>query len=180
MFFWVVVGFGMYPFLYSYVHFFQFPYLQLAYIVFVVGGVFVISQKRGGDDASTAEPVQQPSPSSSCVDMTAVEMGVFTYRHHQQKEEEEHEECVICLCEYQDEDAVAALPPCQHNFHVDCIRRWLECQPRCPICNACPLQKLVSAQKNDALHLLPLPLPLPPTLAARNLTQENLGSEGNV
>ncbi|GLJ55625.1 hypothetical protein SUGI_1194590 [Cryptomeria japonica] len=102
-------------------------------------------------DASAGSQQQSPPP-------TGVEMGVFNYRSD---EEEEEKECVICLCEYVEDDEAVALKPCHHNFHVDCIRRWLHCKLRCPICSACPLQKFGSHAHND----LALQIPPPPPVA---------------
>ncbi|GLJ55622.1 hypothetical protein SUGI_1194550 [Cryptomeria japonica] len=108
---------------------------------------------------NSAGPQQRLPPSSSpIVNKIAVEMememGVFNYRC----DEEGEKECVICLCEYKEDDAVVALKPCHHNFHVDCIRRWLQCKLQCPLCNACPLYKSGSHAQNDvALQIPPTP-----------------------
>ncbi|GLJ55620.1 hypothetical protein SUGI_1194520 [Cryptomeria japonica] len=98
-----------------------------------------------------------PSSSSSNVDKIAVEMemGVFNYRCDQEGEKG----CVICLCEYEEDEQVVALKPCHHNFHVDCIRRWLQCKFQCPLCKACPLQEFGSHTQNDVVLQIP---PTPP------------------
>ncbi|GLJ54891.1 hypothetical protein SUGI_1178650 [Cryptomeria japonica] len=127
-------------------------------------------------------PVEQPPPSSSSYSVDdelrgpleqPLEMGVFSYRCHG---EEQQGECVICLCEYQEEDSLMALPLCQHCFHVECIRRWFKCQLRCPICNASPFQELGSHAGKDVA----LQIPLPPLLVAGNMREGNLVSEHNV
>ncbi|XP_059070686.1 RING-H2 finger protein ATL57-like [Cryptomeria japonica] len=134
-----------------------------------------------GASASTG-PVEQPPPSSSSYSVDdelrgpleqPLEMGVYSYRCHG---EEQQEECVICLCEYQEGDSLVALPRCQHCFHVECIRRWFKCQLRCPICNASPFQELGSHAGKDVA----LQIPLPPLLVAGNMREGNLGSEHNV
>ncbi|GLJ54882.1 hypothetical protein SUGI_1178520 [Cryptomeria japonica] len=86
------------------------------------------------EGASASSVTVEPEP--------ALEMGVFSYRCH--GEEQQEEECVICLSEYQEGVSLVALQRCQHNFHVECIRRWLNCMPRCPICNASTIQGLGS------------------------------------
>ncbi|CAA2966654.1 probable E3 ubiquitin- ligase HIP1 [Olea europaea subsp. europaea] len=48
---------------------------------------------------------------------------------------ESPEICVVCQCEYEDDESIGRLP-CGHEYHVDCITRWL-CQKNvCPICKA--------------------------------------------
>lgn len=45
-----------------------------------------------------------------------------------------HADCVICLAEFADGDAIRVLPPCGHGFHVACIDKWLELNTSCPSC----------------------------------------------
>ncbi|CAD8210009.1 unnamed protein product [Paramecium pentaurelia] len=47
--------------------------------------------------------------------------------------DEDHMKCLICLCEYEEEDQVKTIP-CLHYFHDDCIDRWLKKSRHCPIC----------------------------------------------
>ncbi|GAV71941.1 zf-RING_2 domain-containing protein [Cephalotus follicularis] len=42
--------------------------------------------------------------------------------------------CVICQVEYEDGEALVALP-CQHPYHLDCISQWLQIKKICPICS---------------------------------------------
>lgn len=41
--------------------------------------------------------------------------------------------CCICMNHYAVKDVVTTLH-CKHEFHRDCIRKWLEGQPNCPLC----------------------------------------------
>ena len=43
------------------------------------------------------------------------------------------EECIICLCQYENKDVLRTLP-CQHTFHCHCIDRWFEASMECPMC----------------------------------------------
>ncbi|XP_057839023.1 RING-H2 finger protein ATL57 [Cryptomeria japonica] len=156
----------------------EFPSLVVAIVVKIVAQLLkiVVKMVRARSPpiyvyrASASPPVEQPPPSSSSYSVDdamksnpveqPLKMGVFSYRH---QEEQQQEECVICLGEYQEGEALVALPRCQHNFHVDCIRRWLKCKLRCPICNACPFQELGS-------HVV----------LAGNMREGNIGSEDNV
>ncbi|KAI3721386.1 hypothetical protein L2E82_32396 [Cichorium intybus] len=47
-----------------------------------------------------------------------------------------HEEvsCPICLEEYKDGDNVGRMEKCGHDYHVDCIKKWLLMKKLCPIC----------------------------------------------
>lgn len=48
--------------------------------------------------------------------------------------EHKDEVCVICLCKFEDNDNIRLLP-CNHNFHVVCIDKWLiEYNYKCPVC----------------------------------------------
>lgn len=42
--------------------------------------------------------------------------------------------CSICLCEYEDGEAVVKLP-CSHEYHDECITGWTRNHVRCPLCN---------------------------------------------
>lgn len=41
--------------------------------------------------------------------------------------------CAVCLCDAQDGDSLRRLP-CKHEFHVQCVDRWLENHTTCPLC----------------------------------------------
>lgn len=43
--------------------------------------------------------------------------------------------CCICQEEYVIGEEIGSLP-CQHRFHVECIRQWLRLKSWCPICKA--------------------------------------------
>ncbi len=42
-------------------------------------------------------------------------------------------ECSICLEEYRSDDRVAVLP-CNHVFHLNCVRDWVGMHNNCPLC----------------------------------------------
>uniref|UniRef100_A0AAY4BPN5 RING-type domain-containing protein n=1 Tax=Denticeps clupeoides TaxID=299321 RepID=A0AAY4BPN5_9TELE len=44
-------------------------------------------------------------------------------------------DCRICLCEYTAGEELRVLP-CLHDFHAECVGRWLQQSPSCPICRA--------------------------------------------
>eukprot|EP00357_Protocruzia_adherens_P033783 CAMPEP_0115027624 /NCGR_PEP_ID=MMETSP0216-20121206/35668_1 /TAXON_ID=223996 /ORGANISM="Protocruzia adherens, Strain Boccale" /LENGTH=319 /DNA_ID=CAMNT_0002403357 /DNA_START=130 /DNA_END=1089 /DNA_ORIENTATION=+ len=50
--------------------------------------------------------------------------------------------CAICQCELAAEETALTLE-CTHEYHLDCIRNWLEMQKKCPTCmKAMDLTKL--------------------------------------
>ncbi|KAM3698273.1 hypothetical protein ACB098_06G176500 [Castanea mollissima] len=44
--------------------------------------------------------------------------------------------CAICLEEYKIEEELGKVKNCGHEYHVDCIKRWLLIKNACPICKA--------------------------------------------
>lgn len=44
-------------------------------------------------------------------------------------------QCQICFCNY-DEGEKLRMLPCFHDYHVQCIDRWLKDNTTCPICRA--------------------------------------------
>ncbi|XP_005937022.1 E3 ubiquitin-protein ligase arkadia-A [Haplochromis burtoni] len=44
-------------------------------------------------------------------------------------------QCQICFCDYSDGEKLRILP-CFHDYHVQCIDRWLKDNTTCPICRA--------------------------------------------
>lgn len=47
--------------------------------------------------------------------------------------EEEQERCTVCQCELETGEEVRHLS-CSHQFHVECIDRWLGYNKKCPVC----------------------------------------------
>ncbi|OEL35972.1 E3 ubiquitin-protein ligase MBR1 [Dichanthelium oligosanthes] len=43
--------------------------------------------------------------------------------------------CIICLEGYKDKDVLGILK-CNHDFHADCIKKWLQTKNSCPVCKA--------------------------------------------
>lgn len=43
--------------------------------------------------------------------------------------------CVVCLEDYNDKDLLGVLK-CSHDFHADCIKKWLQVKNSCPVCKA--------------------------------------------
>jgi hypothetical protein len=45
----------------------------------------------------------------------------------------ETDKCPICITEYK-EGEIGGVLPCQHNFHDECIRTWVDENRTCPLC----------------------------------------------
>ncbi|WVZ72379.1 hypothetical protein U9M48_020848 [Paspalum notatum var. saurae] len=43
--------------------------------------------------------------------------------------------CIVCLEDYKDKDALGILK-CNHDFHAECIKKWLQTKNSCPVCKA--------------------------------------------
>ena len=64
--------------------------------------------------------------------------------------------CAICLGEFEAGDCVITLPACFHEFHEECVSRWLMDKTTCPICRNDVQQSLSSSVlplAHDALDL---------------------------
>ncbi|KAH8075924.1 ubiquitin-protein transferase [Aureococcus anophagefferens] len=55
------------------------------------------------------------------------------YRKPAEPTGEEDNECCICLDEFEDEERIKKLR-CGHLFHLNCIKKWLLADMRCPTC----------------------------------------------
>ncbi|BFY98155.1 hypothetical protein BsWGS_01195 [Bradybaena similaris] len=56
-----------------------------------------------------------------------------SYRFSIDRSESTQTSCVVCLCDFEAEDLLRALP-CFHGFHAECVDTWLKRNPTCPIC----------------------------------------------
>ena len=45
-----------------------------------------------------------------------------------------HDQCVVCLCEFQEGEKGRLLPRCDHRFHTECIDMWFHSHSTCPLC----------------------------------------------
>ncbi|KAM7503360.1 hypothetical protein LguiB_002264 [Lonicera macranthoides] len=54
-----------------------------------------------------------------------------------------HQECTVCLSMLEEGEMIKLLPNCKHNFHSECIDKWLGSHSTCPICRADAEPRLV-------------------------------------
>ena len=43
-------------------------------------------------------------------------------------------QCTICLLEFKHKDTLFVLPRCRHQFHEDCLGKWIKSNITCPNC----------------------------------------------
>ncbi|KAK3022554.1 hypothetical protein RJ639_047492 [Escallonia herrerae] len=60
-------------------------------------------------------------------------------RTHVKAANQEPEICVICQVEYEDDETIGGLQ-CGHEYHADCVKKWLLKKNVCPLCNATALK----------------------------------------
>jgi hypothetical protein len=65
----------------------------------------------------------------------ALKTKVFHVHHDTSNTEEGEFTCTICFHALQEGDRVGALP-CNHEFHVECLKGWLARRNVCPLCQA--------------------------------------------
>ncbi|KAL1363448.1 hypothetical protein HN51_011661 [Arachis hypogaea] len=49
--------------------------------------------------------------------------------------EVEADVCIICQDEYKNQDMIGVLQ-CEHEYHADCLRKWLVVRNVCPLCKS--------------------------------------------
>ena len=52
------------------------------------------------------------------------------------KDEEQIDECCICYTtkSENEDDSVSVVNPCEHRFHTNCLRGWIDRKANCPVC----------------------------------------------
>lgn len=70
-------------------------------------------------------------------------------------EEDKDDSCVICQCDFEKEDEVTVLP-CEHEFHNDCIKKWLT-QDSCS-CPCCRQDIECTSEANITVEHAPIPI----------------------
>lgn len=95
-----------------------------------------------------------PSPSDNFAPSVAAPKGLdpslvhgLPLLHFSSLTEGRHEtmECVVCLKDFEDDEALRLLPECGHCFHRDCIDMWLFSHTTCPLCR----RSLLDDQSHD-------------------------------
>ncbi|KAI3827233.1 hypothetical protein L1987_01309 [Smallanthus sonchifolius] len=58
----------------------------------------------------------------------------LTEKVHYSHVNQEEVSCPICHEDYKNGDKIGRMVKCGHEYHVDCIKRWLLIKKLCPIC----------------------------------------------
>ena len=77
--------------------------------------------------------IQEPMPVGATTDQIKKNTTISNYVKDPNVPENEKERCTVCLMEFETGDDVRTLN-CSHNFHIDCIDRWLVYNKKCPVC----------------------------------------------
>ncbi|GMG98546.1 hypothetical protein Nepgr_000386 [Nepenthes gracilis] len=71
----------------------------------------------------------------SGLDTTAIaSLPIFRFRQLGRLDQGKIVECAVCLSTLEGEQMARLLPNCKHNFHAECIDKWLGSHSTCPIC----------------------------------------------
>lgn len=65
--------------------------------------------------------------------LTSIVYSPETFSSHTGNENLEDASCVICLCDYEEDEVVRFLP-CKHHFHKSCVDVWLRLDKACCLC----------------------------------------------
>ncbi|KAK0593457.1 hypothetical protein LWI29_036987 [Acer saccharum] len=65
----------------------------------------------------------------------AFKSDLLTNKLHDSHHEHDYT-CSICLRAFENDEDIRVLPECEHQFHMDCIDKWLFSQSTCPKCRA--------------------------------------------
>ena len=88
----------------------------------------------GSTSTTTFVPVASvPAPSQS--GLTEAELAQIQTRVLQPRPTEELQACAVCLSDMQPGERCTALA-CGHQYHHDCVLRWLHLSRTCPLCKA--------------------------------------------
>lgn len=65
--------------------------------------------------------------------LSSITYSADTFRAHTGNDNLDDTSCVICLCDYEENEVVRFLP-CKHHFHKDCVDVWLRLDKACCLC----------------------------------------------
>ncbi|XP_051151521.1 uncharacterized protein LOC127265653 [Andrographis paniculata] len=82
----------------------------------------------------SSSPSVSPIGSVPAPNEVVESLPLKTFNKLKRKPCEDAAQCYICLVEYEDGDSMRVLP-CRHEFHRDCVDKWLkEIHRVCPLC----------------------------------------------
>jgi len=78
------------------------------------------------------ESLNQPSNNNQ--GLTDDEFNNNTTTYIYQGNTNDNNTCIICSASYEAESSLTKINRCNHIFHTECIKRWFDNNPSCPIC----------------------------------------------
>ncbi|XP_037622312.1 E3 ubiquitin-protein ligase arkadia-A isoform X1 [Sebastes umbrosus] len=94
-----------------------------------------LSEDHQGNDYEALLAFEERQGSVVSKKMSRREIQRFPTKTFKSANSCENTQCQICFCDYTDGEKLRMLP-CFHDYHVQCIDRWLKDNTTCPICRA--------------------------------------------
>ncbi|XP_022842949.1 RING-H2 finger protein ATL7-like [Olea europaea var. sylvestris] len=118
------------------------PFVFTSTVIFLL--IQYLLKKRGNGYAESEQnellvvngqppPPPPSSPTSTRSQMTKGRMDEIVVDIYIEQEGRDHE-CSICLFEFKDQELFRCLPACNHGFHFECIKTWLDISQTCSLC----------------------------------------------
>ncbi|XP_074534720.1 uncharacterized protein LOC141797167 [Halichoeres trimaculatus] len=93
------------------------------------------SDSLQGDDYEALLAFEERQGAVVSKKLSRGEIQRFPIKSFQSANSAGNTQCQICFCDYTDGEKLRMLP-CFHDYHVQCIDRWLKDNTTCPICRA--------------------------------------------
>ncbi|XP_029282047.1 E3 ubiquitin-protein ligase arkadia [Cottoperca gobio] len=94
-----------------------------------------LSEDLQGNDYEALLAFEERQGSVVSKKLSRREIQMFPTKTFQSANSAGNSQCQICFCDYTDGEKLRMLP-CFHDYHVQCIDRWLKDNTTCPICRA--------------------------------------------
>ncbi|KAM6926889.1 uncharacterized protein PEZ65_010337 [Lycodopsis pacificus] len=94
-----------------------------------------LSEDLQGNDYEALLAFEERQGSVVSHKLSRREIQMFPTKSFKMTNSGENTQCQICFCDYTDGEKLRMLP-CFHDYHVQCIDRWLKENTTCPICRA--------------------------------------------
>uniref|UniRef100_A0A1A9Z1M4 RING-type domain-containing protein n=1 Tax=Glossina pallidipes TaxID=7398 RepID=A0A1A9Z1M4_GLOPL len=70
-------------------------------------------------------------------DLRSIQIAMLPkYEYSPESNDGNEECCAVCLNDFQLNEIICKLP-CVHDFHADCVDKWLQLHQTCPMCRGC-------------------------------------------
>lgn len=117
------------------------PFLLVLAICICLPCVLVIFRFFGEPEGANTESIRK-------LPTKTMEQGDIEKQSDSIKDDDEVPKCPICWEDYKIGDKVRVLP-CKHQFHIDCVDKWLPLKKVCPLCR----HDITKGNTNENLNL---------------------------